>query len=72
MSHTDTKTDIVTSRLNWHKARFGEEKITTVFVNLHEAIQSTHIFYGPMFFVFAVPIRIDSFTTVVTIFFLSI
>ena len=49
-----------------------KKKITIVFVKLHEAVQSTHIFYGPMFFVFAVPIRIDSFTTVVTIFFLSI
>ena len=49
MSQTDTKTDIVTGTLNWSKGRFGEEKNAIVFLKLHEAVQSTHIFYEPMF-----------------------
>ena len=70
--HTDTKTDIVTSRLNWHKGQFGEEKNHNSFCKTPwSSPVNTHILCAHVF-VFPVPIRIDRFTTVVTILFLSI
>ena len=72
MSHTDIKTDIVTSRLNWHTGRFGAEKIHNGFCKTpYSSPVHTHIVCAHVD-VFPVPIGVDRFTTVVTVFFLFI